>query len=56
MTVETVDVLYTAHATSEGGRNGTAFSGDGLVDVNLTHPGVDVRRRPRGDRAATEAS
>lgn len=27
-----------------------------LVDVNLTHPGVDVRRRPRGDRAATEAS
>ena len=38
MTVETVDVLYTAHATSEGGRNGTALSGDGLVDVNLTVP------------------
>lgn len=38
MTVETVDVLYTAHATSEGGRNGTTLSGDGLVDVNLTVP------------------
>jgi len=35
---ESVDVLYTAHATSEGGRNGTALTGDGLVDVNLTVP------------------
>ena len=38
MSIETVNVLYTAHASSEGGRNGTALSGDGLVDVNLTVP------------------
>lgn len=38
MTVETVDVLYTATATAEGGRNGTTLSGDGLIDLNLTLP------------------
>jgi Ohr subfamily peroxiredoxin len=38
MTLETVEVLYTATAKSEGGRNGTTLSGDGLVDVNLTVP------------------
>ncbi len=38
MSIETVNVLYTAHATSEGGRNGTTLSGDGLVDVNLSVP------------------
>jgi len=38
MSIETVNVLYTAHAKSEGGRNGTVLSGDGLVDVNLTVP------------------
>jgi osmotically inducible protein OsmC len=35
---EAVNVLYTATAHSEGGRNGTALTGDGLVDVNLTVP------------------
>lgn len=38
MTIETVDVLYTATATAEGGRNGTTLSGDGLIDVNLSVP------------------
>jgi len=38
MTTETVNVLYTATAHSEGGRNGTALTGDGLIDVNLTVP------------------
>lgn len=35
---ETVNVLYTATAKSEGGRNGTTLSGDGLIDVNLSTP------------------
>lgn len=35
---ETVKLLYTATGTSEGGRNGTALSGDGLIDVNLSVP------------------
>ena len=38
MSIETVNVLYTATGTSEGGRNGTTLSGDGLVDVNLSTP------------------
>jgi Ohr subfamily peroxiredoxin len=38
MTIETVDVLYTATAKAEGGRNGTTLSGDGLIDVNLSVP------------------
>jgi osmotically inducible protein OsmC len=33
-----VKVLYTAHATSVGGRNGTSKSDDGLVNVNLSVP------------------
>ena len=31
-------VLYTAHATSTGGREGTAKSSDGVLDVKLTTP------------------
>lgn len=31
-------VLYTAHATSTGGRNGRTRSDDGLVDVQLSVP------------------
>ncbi len=31
-------VLYTAHATSTGGRDGTAKSDDGMLDVRLTVP------------------
>lgn len=38
MSIETVEVLYTATATAEGGRNGTTLSGDGLIDVNLSLP------------------
>lgn len=38
MSIETVDVLYTATAKAEGGRNGTTLSGDGLIDVNLSLP------------------
>lgn len=38
MSIETVEVLYTATAKAEGGRNGTTLSGDGLIDVNLTLP------------------
>lgn len=38
MTIEKVDVLYTATAKAEGGRNGTTLSGDGLIDVNLSVP------------------
>lgn len=30
--------LYTAHATSQGGRGGNVKSDDGLVDFNLTVP------------------
>lgn len=33
-----VKVLYTAHATADGGRNGTTKSSDGLVDVQLSVP------------------
>ena len=33
-----VNVLYTAHATAEGGRNGRTHSDDGLVDVQLSVP------------------
>jgi len=31
-------VLYTAHATSTGGRDGTSRSSDGVLDVRLTTP------------------
>jgi Ohr subfamily peroxiredoxin len=31
-------VLYTAHATSTGGREGTSRSDDGILDVKLTTP------------------
>jgi Ohr subfamily peroxiredoxin len=31
-------ILYTAHATSTGGREGTAKSSDGVLDVKLTTP------------------
>ena len=31
-------VLYTAHATSQGGRAGTSKSDDGALDVKLTTP------------------
>ncbi len=31
-------VLYTAHATSTGGREGTSRSSDGVLDVKLTTP------------------
>jgi Ohr subfamily peroxiredoxin len=31
-------VLYTAHATSTGGREGTSRSSDGVLDVRLTTP------------------
>ena len=31
-------VLYTAHATSTGGRSGTSRSSDGVLDLTLTTP------------------
>ena len=31
-------VLYTAHATSTGGRSGTSKSSDGVLDLTLTTP------------------
>ena len=31
-------VLYTAHATSTGGREGTSKSSDGVLELNLTTP------------------
>jgi Ohr subfamily peroxiredoxin len=31
-------VLYTAHATSTGGRDGTSRSSDGALDVKLSVP------------------
>jgi lipoyl-dependent peroxiredoxin len=34
----TVKVLYTAHATAAGGRNGHTQSADGLVSVDLSVP------------------
>ena len=33
-----IDVLYTAHATALGGRNGHTRTDDGLVDVQLSVP------------------
>ncbi len=33
-----INVLYTAHATAVGGRNGHTRSDDGLVDVQLSVP------------------
>ncbi|MBN8237062.1 organic hydroperoxide resistance protein [Halobacillus kuroshimensis] len=32
-------VMFTAHATAQGGRNGHVKSDDGLIDLNLTMPG-----------------
>jgi osmotically inducible protein OsmC len=32
------NVLYTAHATSTGGREGTSKSSDGVLDLTLTTP------------------
>ncbi|MCA0972598.1 organic hydroperoxide resistance protein [Halobacillus litoralis] len=33
------NVMFTAHATAKGGRDGHVKSDDGLVDVNLSTPG-----------------
>ncbi|PBB06041.1 MULTISPECIES: organic hydroperoxide resistance protein [Salimicrobium] len=33
------DVMFTAHATVKGGRNGHVKSDDGLIDLNLAQPG-----------------
>lgn len=38
MTTIPEKVLYTAHATATGGRNGTARTSDGLLDVHLGTP------------------
>jgi len=38
MTVKPEKILYTAHATSTGGREGTSKSDDGVLDVKLTTP------------------
>ena len=38
MTTKLEKVLYHAHATSTGGRDGTAKSSDGLLDVKLSVP------------------
>ena len=38
MTIKPEKVLYTAHATSTGGREGTSKSDDGVLDVKLTTP------------------
>lgn len=32
------DVLFTAHATAEGGREGHVKSNDGVIDLNLVNP------------------
>ena len=38
MTTKLDKVLYTAHATSTGGRDGASRSSDGLLDVKLAPP------------------
>ena len=38
MTTKLDKVLYTAHATSTGGREGTSKSSDGVLELNLTVP------------------
>jgi Ohr subfamily peroxiredoxin len=38
MTVKPEKILYTAHATSTGGRAGTSKSSDGVLDLTLTTP------------------
>ena len=38
MTTSLDKVLYTAHATSTGGREGSSKSSDGVLDVKLTTP------------------
>ncbi|SDK28953.1 organic hydroperoxide resistance protein [Sediminibacillus albus] len=35
------DVLFTAHATAKGGRNGHVKSDDGLIDLDLVNPKDD---------------
>lgn len=36
--MSTIQPLYTAHATSKGGRAGNVKSDDGIIDLNLTLP------------------
>ena len=38
MTHKVEKVVYQAHATATGGRDGSAKSSDGLLDVKLTVP------------------
>ena len=38
MTTKPEKILYTAHATSTGGREGTSKTDDGILDVKLTTP------------------
>jgi organic hydroperoxide reductase OsmC/OhrA len=42
-----INVLYTAHATAVGGRNGRTRSDDGLVDVQLSIPKAPASRSLR---------
>jgi organic hydroperoxide reductase OsmC/OhrA len=39
-------VLYTAHATSTGGREGTSKSDDGVLELKLTTPKVSAAAAP----------
>ena len=36
-----MSIIYTAHATSTGGRNGTSQTDDGKINVLLSSPGTD---------------
>ena len=38
MTTKLDQILYTAHATATGGREGTARSSDGALEIKLTTP------------------
>ena len=43
-------ILYTAHATSTGGRDGTSKTDDGILDVKLTYPEGPRRQRRAGNQ------
>ena len=46
MTMKPEKILYTAHATSTGGRDGTSKTDDGMLDVKLPRPRASAATAP----------
>ena len=53
MSIQTVDVVYTAVATAENGRDGRVASDDGKLDVSSTRPRSRAAAAPAPTRSSS---